>query len=411
MNSLITRANYCACCGCAFTREQQLANLPLVTVNNAPSRGENESSDDKKKAPLAIAHCSSCGHIQLTEIVNPAFLYKKFTYTTSTTVGMKNFFSRVKEIANKVFDSRQRRLVIDIGANDGTFLELFGDLFKVRVAVEPSLLASDICRQKRLNVISEFFDHSTAREIVAKFGQADFVFCANTLANIADVNSFLSALRQVLTNGGIFCVATQDGHRVIRDTLIDTVYHEHVHYFTEHSICCLLERFGFRVIFSEYNLQKGAGLLLFFEKLPETAGTYVRHGKHSGRSSITAAEFDAFIERNLLISSAVERCIVDVGPDKILGFGASVGTTTLVAISNLGGSLSGFLDDKQVSTRFPWLGEWLPVYRASDYRPAVGKTLIINFAYRYSHLIRANNARLLSMPGVIFRDFSEFISK
>jgi hypothetical protein len=411
VDSLTARSSDCACCRSRFTSERQLAVLPAVTVNNAPSPDARASTDDHRKVPLSVAYCGFCGHVQLTDLINPDFLYRGFRYTTITTLGMGKFFGHVTEIAKKLLSGRRKALAVDIGANDGTFLDVLGSGYKARVAIEPSKFASDICREKGLEVISTFFDYVVVEEVLSRFGRADFVFCANTFANIVDLESFLSALRRLMADGGMFCVATQDGRRVVNDTLIDTVYHEHIHYFSEQSLSHLLGRFGFRVVHREFNQQKGAGLLVFFEKLAREHVESTRIGELVTAPAVTRADFDSFVERVAQIPDAVNQCIARDKPEKIFGFGASVGATTLIAISELDRRLDGMLDDNPMSERFSWCDRWLPIYRASDFEIPEGRVLLVNFAYRYSEQIKAKNQSLLSRSNVIFRDFSEFISR
>ena len=324
---------------------------------------------------------------------------------------MGKFFGHVTEIAEKLLSGRRKSLAVDIGANDGTFLDVLGSGYKARVAIEPSKFASDICREKGLEVISTFFDDAVVEDVLSRFGRADFVFCANTFANIVDLESFLSALRRLMADGGMFCVATQDGRRVVNDTLIDTVYHEHVHYFSEQSLAYLLGRFGFRVVHREFNQQKGAGLLVFFEKLAHEHVESARMDDLVTVPAVTRADFDSFVECVAQIPDAINRCIAGDRPEKIFGFGASVGATTLIAISELDRRLDGLLDDNPMSERFPWCDRWLPIYRASDIEIPEGRVLLVNFAYRYSDQIKAKNESLLSRSNVILRDFSEFISR
>lgn len=199
--------------------------------------------------PLALQECTACGLVQLTWEVDRSEVFPvDHPYTTGSTLAMvAHFAALAREVSGVLAPGGD--LVIDIGANDGTFLRELRELRDTEVrllGVEPTNQAEKL-RRAGIPVRQEFWSFAGAREIARQHGRARVVTASNVLAHVASQHDFLSAVSEVLADDGVFVTENHDLASVINGMQIDTVYHEHLRYYSVASLGQALAMHGFLI--------------------------------------------------------------------------------------------------------------------------------------------------------------------
>lgn len=244
-------------------------NVSYSTCNN--QLHNDNSKFTEFSAPLTFLRCPDCLNFQLGEVVNPSLLYDSFSYKSDTTLGLDDYFSGLAIRMQKRFDipKKQKRLILEIGSNTGRFISLFKpENWKV-VGVEPSSKLAEETSRLGIKTYNKFFSQDLAGQILQEEGVPDVIYVANTLANIHDLNEVFGAFVKLMNDDTTLIIDTQDVNSVIKGYLIDTIYHEHLNYFSISSLKYLCEKFSLFINQVEYHPSKGGCFTVYISRIEE----------------------------------------------------------------------------------------------------------------------------------------------
>lgn len=214
----------------------------VVEIGKTPVSEKYAISKDQKPddllVPLDLYFCTKCSHVQLIHVVDPDFLWDKFTFKTSRNPKLSSHYNNyVKDILNFSKSDLKRNLVVDIGSNDGTLLKIFkNNGFNKVLGIDP---AKEIAKEANLNgieTIPKYFDFNLSKEIKSKHGLANIVTANNVYAHIDDMDGITDSIKNILSKDGIFSFEVSYLLDVIEKNLIGTIFHEHLSY---HSLSAL----------------------------------------------------------------------------------------------------------------------------------------------------------------------------
>jgi SAM-dependent methyltransferase len=188
--------------------------------------------------PLTLIVCKDCTLAQLSVVVEPDVVFPPdYPYSSGNSGELhKNFEDLARSVNVGSMD-----LVVDIGANDGTLLSKFDCR---TVGVEPTGQAGKIEGPS----FNEFFSERLAERIVEQHGRADIVTACNVLAHVEDLEDVMAGISKLLQPDGILIAENHDLASVVDGGQWDTVYHEHLRFFSPYSFNALLERHGFGTV-------------------------------------------------------------------------------------------------------------------------------------------------------------------
>jgi SAM-dependent methyltransferase len=191
--------------------------------------------------PTNLLHCRSCDLVQLGLVVDPAIIFPPdYPYTSGTTKLLRDNFADLARESAAMLGLGNDDLVIDIGSNDGTLLSNFKNGGHRVLGIEPTDVG-DIANSRGIPSVKRYFGLPVARDVRREHGAASVVTAANCFAHIEDVHAVVEAVIEMLKPGGVFI---SESHYLIPllDTLqYDTVYHEHLRYYSLASLKYLLE--------------------------------------------------------------------------------------------------------------------------------------------------------------------------
>ena len=197
--------------------------------------------------PTELLHCRQCDLVQLGLAVDPVIIFPpEYPYTSGTTKLLRDNFADLYAESSKMLGLKADDLVIDIGSNDGTLISNFQKGGHRILGIEPTDV-SKIANERGIPTIQRYFGPATAKEVKAKHGPASIVTAANCFAHIEDVHAIVDGIVEMLGDKGVFI---SESHYLIPllDTLqYDTVYHEHLRYYSLASLKHLLEMHGLEV--------------------------------------------------------------------------------------------------------------------------------------------------------------------
>ena len=235
----------CQVCGCRDLVESlYLGGLP--PVNTMPGIGSTPV--EQASYPAGWLYCPECELVQLGLIVDPQVLFPPdYPYTSGTTRILHENFADLAEESGAMLGLARTDLVVDIGSNDGTLLSKFRERGYRVYGIEPTD-AARLAVAAGIDTRSDFFTLDVAKSVRAQKGPARLVTAANCFAHIENVHAIVDGILAMLDDDGVFI---SENHYLIPliDTLqYDTIYHEHLRYYSLTSLSNLLARHGLEVI-------------------------------------------------------------------------------------------------------------------------------------------------------------------
>lgn len=192
--------------------------------------------------PLKLVRCKQCFHSQISIAVAPARLFQQYSYVSGTSETMSKYFDKLAENILSRFGGMKK--ILDIGSNDGSFLQKFveSDWFTLGVDPAVNLIPESVARG--VTTIPSFFNEKIANLIASDF---DVVVAMNVFAHTQSPIEILRGINSVLSESGTAFIQTSQAN-MFKTGEFDTVYHEHISFFNVRSMKALLKRAGLYLV-------------------------------------------------------------------------------------------------------------------------------------------------------------------
>ncbi|MBL8230825.1 MAG: class I SAM-dependent methyltransferase [Bryobacterales bacterium] len=277
------RRNTCRCCGSGdLSLFLSLGPTPLA---NAFLKSEADYPGELS-FPLDLRFCNRCSLVQICDIISPEVLFRDYIYVTGTsdTMALHN-----DAYAAEVFEVQSIQpgdLVVEAASNDGSLLSCFQRRGSRTVGIEPARNIAEMARARGIETVSEFFDAGQANRIRERFGPARSFIANNVLAHVDDPAGFLSAAASLLTDDGLAIIESPYIEGFAEGLEYDTVYHEHLSYFSAKALMHLCERNGMIIMRFDLTPVHGGSFRMY-------AGKKSYYGQHSAQALDRAAAEDS----------------------------------------------------------------------------------------------------------------------
>ncbi len=246
---------------CRSSTLERFLNLGIMPLANAlvdPAHAD----DPEARFPLDVIRCLACGLIQLGEVVRPELMFTNYPYSSSASAPLALHFARLADQLVERFAPRGS-LVVEIGSNDGVLLRPLVERGIHAVGVEPAKNLADVSRKAGFETWNEYFSPDVARRIVATRGHAHVVVGTNVLAHIDDLHGVLTGVDALLGDRGVLVAEVPYLGDLIERVEYDTIYHEHLSYFSIGPLVDLFDRFDVELIGLDHLAIHGGSLRLF----------------------------------------------------------------------------------------------------------------------------------------------------
>ena len=232
----------------------------LPPVNTMPAIGSRPA--EQPAYPAELLHCENCQLVQIGLIVDPAILFPpSYPYTSGTTKILRDNFAQLSQEVAQRYPLKSSDLIVDIGSNDGTLLSNFSSHAKV-FGIEPTN-AGKLARERAIPTLTSFFNRSAVERTLAEHGKAKIVTATNVFAHIEDIHEIVDCIDQLLADDGIFISESHYLLSLIETLQYDTIYHEHLRYYSVTALKYLLEMHGFEIIFARRIPTHGGSIRIY----------------------------------------------------------------------------------------------------------------------------------------------------
>ncbi|MFP3939171.1 MAG: methyltransferase domain-containing protein [Acidobacteriota bacterium] len=377
------------CRSCAAPLSRVFVDLGLSPLAN--SYVEPEDLDRPETFyPLKAYVCESCFLVQLPPAVAPEEIFTEYAYFSSYSASWVEHARRYAEMATERFGLGAESLVVELASNDGYLLRHFRERGVPVLGVEPARNVARAAEEAGIPTVCDFFTREKARELAAEGARADLLVGNNVLAHVPDLNDFVAGIATILAGSGVATLELPHLLRLLEENQFDTIYHEHVSYFSLHAVRTVFEAHGLELFDVEELPTHGGSLRIYARRAGRNQGI-ARGGAAEGPGKRVAdllrrerqagllepTTYDAFEERVRATKRRLLRFLVEAREEGrlVAGYGAPAKGNTLLNYCGVGPDLLELTVDRSPHKQGRYLpGTRIPIAapeRLRELRPDV----------------------------------------
>jgi SAM-dependent methyltransferase len=240
-----TRALACRSCGGAgLELIFSLGKTPLA--NSLLAREQLEQPE--ATYPLDLAMCPGCSLVQILDVVPPEHMFREYLYFSSFSDTM---LKHVRDLTERLTTERRltgNSLVVEVASNDGYLLQYYKQRGVPVLGIEPAVNVAKIAQEQRgIPTLTDFFGADLARQLSASGRRADVIHAHNVFGHVPDLNGMAEGLRMLLKEDGVAVIEVPYVKDLLDGCEFDTIYHEHLSYFSLTALDNLFGRHGLLV--------------------------------------------------------------------------------------------------------------------------------------------------------------------
>jgi SAM-dependent methyltransferase len=345
----MARETVCRSCGATeFLPILSLGEMPLANA----LRAKDQLASPEARFPLDLVLCPACSLVQITETVPPQQLFGDYPYFSSFSDTM---VSHADELVRRQVRERglnDSSLAVEIASNDGYLLQFYAQAEVPVLGIEPAANVARVATERGVRTVCEFFDASVADRLVAEYGRADVVHANNVLAHVADLNGVVEGFRRIVKENGVVIVEVPYVRDMIDRVEFDTIYHEHLCYFSLTALATLFSRHGLTIHDVERLDIHGGSLRIFASphtSVPERARSVPALLEEEEKMGVSGPEFYRdFADRVARLKEDLVTLIAKLRESgkRIAAYGASAKGTTLLNYFGIGAGDLEFVVDR-----------------------------------------------------------------
>jgi SAM-dependent methyltransferase len=321
-----------------------LGTIPLTDAYVPPTLVD----EPEPRYPLDLAFCPRCSLVQILYTLPAEEIFELYSYYSSFS---ETLLSHSREHVRQLIAERllgPDSLVIELASNDGYLLRNFVGQGIPVLGIDPALGPADAAEAIGVPTLREFFGAEVAAELKAQGKVADVVIANNVLAHVPDLNSFVEGIAIMLVEDGVAEIEVPYVRDLIDDLEFDTIYHEHLCYFSITALDTLFRRHGLSVERVQRLPIHGGSIRLTVSRHPNagSVGAYLEQEEADGLNGIDY--YRAFAGRVAELRGALRAKLVKLRSEgrRVAAYGAAAKGTVLLNASGIGSDLIDFVADK-----------------------------------------------------------------
>lgn len=356
------RARLARCRSCSGANLATFLDLGSQPIANALVDPQH-LDDPEPRFPLELAFCHDCGLVQVTETIPPDVLFgRDYPYYSSFSPAL---LAHSRAHVERILGERplaRGSLVVEVASNDGYLLGNFVEAGIPVLGIDPAAGPVAAARQRGVPTLQAFFGTSLARELAAQGKSADVMIANNVAAHVDSINDFIEGFAILLKDDGFARLEVAYVRDMIEKCEFDTVYHEHLFYWSLTALERLLARHGLHLNDAERLAIHGGSIRVTLSKRPG------RSGRLAGLLAEEAALGMDSLAYYLSFAARVEQLRRTLGDSvqekrangaRLAAYGAAAKGATLLNYMKFGSGVVEYVVDRNPAK----VGKYLPGVR------------------------------------------------
>lgn len=263
------------CRVCGANEFESILSLGPTPLANAFLESADQFADEASY-PLDLYFCADCSLFQLLDVVDPNVLFRHYLYVTGTSTTMAAHNRAYAKTVSELLSLDASDLVVEIGSNDGSLLKCFQPIGVSTLGIEPATNLATHAAESGIETVNEFFTKALAARLRASRRPARVVLANNVLAHVDDPVDFLEGCRELVAEDGLITVEVPYVRHLLDHLEYDTVYHEHLSYFSITSLLRLCDRVGLSAVRIDPLKVHGGSVRLYLSRSANSHAALVR---------------------------------------------------------------------------------------------------------------------------------------
>ena len=300
---------------------------------------------------LSLVFCKLCSLLQLENSFDKKILYgNNYGYMSSLNNSMSMHLKNKSENLKKKYNLSSGDLIIDIGSNDGTFLNFFNKSFNL-VGVDPTIKKFYNYYNKNILKIDDFFSKNSIQATV-KNKKAKLVTSISMFYDLQDPLKFANDIYDILDEDGVWHLEQSYMPAMIKNTSYDTICHEHLEYYSLKSIKYIFDKIGFKIVDIEFNDVNGGSFALTVAK---NKSAYKENKvliewlleKEELYQYNSPSTFEDFFKKTVMHKKILKKLLIDLknAKKKVIGYGASTKGNVILQYCNINEDLLPYISE------------------------------------------------------------------
>mgnify|MGYP001444001837 FL=1 len=386
---------HCRVCGGGLNHYLSLGLSPLA---NNLNKTKNEPND---LYPLDLNFCKKCSNSQLSVAVPSEKMFDNYVYLSSTSKQFRDHFIDIAKELKTSLNLKNKSVVVDIGSNDGIFLEPIQNLGMKAIGIEPAKNISRIASSRGLTSLNEYFGEKTVNKLIKNYGKADVVTAFNVFAHSDGLKEILENIEKLLKKDGEFIFEIQYLLRTIKDLTFDNIYHEHFNYWCLLSILHFFEDTEMKVYKVKEVDTHGGSLRVYATKnknkrIHKSISQYIGLEKKNKLDKIeTYYKFAKDVEN--IKSKSLKKINSILSENKtIIGYGAPAKATTVLNYFGINNSHFKYIvDDNELKQNLFVPETGIKITKSSSIKPENFDYVLV-LAWNFFELIKNQQQKYFS---------------
>jgi hypothetical protein len=290
---------------------------------------EKELKKKEPRYPLSVSVCQQCWLVQLTHVIPAEIMFKNYLYIPSTSLTMLKHFESFADEILSTYNLTQKDLVIDIGSNDGTLLQYFKNQEVQVLGIDPASNLAQVARLRGINTLDTFFTNKLAKTLIKNGIRPKIITATNVIAHINDLHDVCKGVSILLDKAGVFIMEYPYLLDLLEKNEFDTIYHEHLSYFSITSLNKLFKLHNLKIIKVKKLPVHGGSIRVYVVKdnsnqsTENIVGSYLKKEQIAGISKLIT--YKKFAKRVKMIKLSIIKLLKELKTQnkKIVGYGAS----------------------------------------------------------------------------------------
>jgi len=356
-----------ACRSCGEASLKPILSLGPMPLANALLTAD-QLDQPEPTYPLDLAFCPRCALVQITETVPPEKLFREYLYFSSFS---DTVLRNAQEIVKRLIPSRRldkNSLVVEVASNDGYLLQYYHRQGIPVLGIEPAINVARVAEERGIRTLCEFFGEGLAQQLRERGVQADVMHAHNVLAHVADLNGFVEGIRILLKDDGIAVIEVPYVKDLMDHCEFDTIYHEHLCYFSLTALDRLFRRHGLVIQDVERIPIHGGSLRLFVAKadLVEQGHRVRALLDEEAKWGVHRLEFyEGFAQRVERLKASLRSLLIRLKREgrRLAAYGAAAKGSVLLNYLGVGREIIDFVVDRNPYKQGRYMpGVHLPIY-------------------------------------------------